>query len=120
MNKKAILRVADAIENAELAKDGIGFNMLSYHARRHSNYDHTGHNCATTCCIAGWAIVLNGERPHGIGVVSRAAELMSLDWWNALDLFEPNLDIPYSNITAAQAVRTLRHLAETGEVSWEV
>jgi hypothetical protein len=130
MNKEAILRVADAIENAELAKDGIGFNMASFYIGLETNgarlEDKSGHNCGTIGCIAGWTCILNGASKRDMknpmfNCDYIARDLLGLDFATADTLFYADTS-PYEleDIPSAQAVRTLRHLAETGEVSWEV
>ncbi|MBO9589572.1 hypothetical protein [Devosia sp.] len=130
MNAENILRVADAIEQHAI-KD-LGFNMAGYCDRTTPDApDHTGHHCGTTACIAGWAIAiehqLTGEslleeitrRPV---VSDAAASFLGIDGHQASDLFfagsHPEHSDNWPAISAEAAVRTLRHLAATGEVDW--
>ena len=128
MNVERINAVADAIEQHSVP--GLGFNMNYFRAEfvadMEPTADKTGQECGTVACIAGWA--------HTIGktedTFSAAAEWLGLDPWfgpigtseqlflasNAPDEPQYKLD----QTTAAQAVRTLRHLAATGKVDWTV
>lgn len=129
MNKERLLKVADAIE-ASLkpeAKPVAGFNMRFYSARNEvTTPDHTGHGCGTVCCVAGWTtIVRSGVVPSGI-VEDDLVMDIELNWleldYNQTDLFYPwsVLTSEWSNIPAEQAVRTIRHLVETGVVDWTI
>lgn len=135
VNKANVLRVADAIENAELVKRGIGFNMSNYIAPAGAPVDGlgpdmSGHGCGTVACIAGTACALMHPRTRAHTLVKKssgwelcpfdeAGEYLGLSMEDAEDLFIPgNEDI--NSITPAHAVAVLRHLAETGEVDWSV
>lgn len=131
MNKANILRVADAIENGELVKRGIGFNMAFYLAPTEESLvvDKIG-GCGTTACIAGWAYALQRPRTKAATFIKRdvevhvradATEFLGLTGVEAHKLFVPSDEAgPWRNITPAHAVAVLRHLAETGEVDWSV
>lgn len=105
MNKKRILALADLIE----ANEG-DFDM--------SNWTHS---CGTPACIGGWAAwealdrpsVLPSIFPHG-----RASSWLDISDEQGDALFIP--DIWLSAVTASQAATVLRHLAETGEVDWNI
>jgi hypothetical protein len=126
MNVDRILRVADAIEKHEI-KD-LGFNMGSYYSMLEE--DKSGYGCGTTACIGGWAMALAYpgnylERPwsrdkSGAPVFTNeaAAEWLGLDDERATELMLQ--DGVIIDATAAEAVRTLRHLAATGEVNWNL
>ena len=127
INVKNILRVADAIEKAARpeAKPKVGYYQPVFICvGEGEDIDATGHRCTTTACIAGWAVlVFDRTRPRtlekreqeGDYVSDRATKLLGLGSNQADDLF---LHV-YSE-TPDQAVRTLRHLAKTGEVNWSV
>jgi hypothetical protein len=84
------------------------------------------HDCGTCACIGGWAQALAtppGERVDvRLGLTgdptNAAAKWLGIDDDQHLieQLFMPDLD--WASITQAQAVATLRRLAETGEVQW--
>lgn len=125
VNAENILKVADAIEVH--AVPGLGFNMdfLYTSGQEAAGADLLGvENCGTVACIAGWAgIVIEGKASFRI-----AREAFGLSESDALRLFyatnHPDARTgeygPLFRIQPDQAVRTLRHLAATGEVSWEV
>lgn len=122
MNKELILRVADAIENAELAPQGIGFNMETYKGSSRIWPDKSGHNCATVACIAGWTNFLVKDSASFYSAIS-ARLFLGLSTAQADELFEPidtveNMGLALHDITPKQAVRCLRNLAATGKVDW--
>lgn len=121
MNKERVLRVADAIERAEFAPE-FGFNMSYVELQRSGPLsfipDQTGHNCGSVGCIAGWAMRLSGEEIKYSHSFDEAREWLMLQSITAEQLFVPP-GTCWHNITTAQAVWTLRHLAETGEVVWQ-
>jgi hypothetical protein len=139
MNKKNILRVADAIEKGELVKRGIGFNMQVMTATTNHYLCDRLDSCGTVACLAGWAHGLRYPRRSinrliadakietdaetgdfgGVTWVS-GAEFLGLDFDQAHELFLPSGVGPWDKITPAHAVAVLRHLAETGEVDWTV
>lgn len=132
MNKENILAVADAIEGHTIP--GLGFNMGNFVGPpRDGEYDLSGHSCGTIACIAGTArVVRTGVIVHVLGSHfhwHQEADWLGLDHDDAHELFfaegfwngftaEPPGGL--GGITPAQAVRVLRHLAQTGEVDWSV
>lgn len=131
MNIENINAVANVIEaTAYTTRSGSsGFNMASYI-----------HSCGTPSCIAGWTIALKyatddttplpahlvnppitEDGPsRGQLISAEAAEFLGLDPEAAEDLFlgwQPPTVL--EDIIPDQAVKVLRHLAETGNVSWE-
>lgn len=128
MNKDRLRRVADAIEKAELASKGIGFNMFRYISRAGDglSIDQTGRDCGTVACIAGWAAILNDPtniRESSILVPGRAQEWLELSDDEAEMLFVRAENVlPLTSVSTAHAVTVLRHAADTGEISiraWE-
>lgn len=133
MNKQNVMRVADAIERAELAPE-FGFNMNYVEATRGAfAQDMTGRECGSVGCIAGWCAKLadnddDDYKKRGSiltycsdqSVFNRAQEWLDLSDAQAGPLFGPETLEDWDNITTAQAVATLRHLAETGDVVWKV
>lgn len=118
MNKENILAVADAIEGHKIP--GLGFNMEALVEIGWP--DRSGENCTTVACIAGWAVCVRHNLPadpYSFGVLDDAREWLGLSWSKASSLFSP-VGFDYFATTPAQAVRVLRHLAETGDVDWSV
>ena len=115
MNKERILKLADVVERQKHAKvsDSHGFNMGEFR-----------HECGTPSCIAGWACALKkrdktGMKEIDIDVFSQAKKYLGLSAYEADELFIPSSGY-WSLITPSQAAATLRNLAETGEVVWNV
>lgn len=126
--------VADMIEQAALAKEGIGFNMTTW---RHdpetsaSAYlDQTGHACKTVGCIAGWTMFLENGCSYGVGELGNsfdgpAANILGLTSAEQAMLFlglGHNLITtasgPLHSVTDKRAVAVIRDLADNGEVRW--
>ena len=100
--------------------------------------------CGTAGCIAGWAVVSFGSEGDAwaasrfaygngaSGVIShlamaKAQELLGLNDLQAYNLFTPSegddtaTEIPEGyDVSAYDAATALRHLAETGEVDWNL
>jgi hypothetical protein len=124
MNAESILRVADAIEKHEIAD--LGFNMNDWVSSKYP--DKSGHNCGTSACIAGYAVAaFDGmdevERINSLTedekieqFFGRAREIFDMDTEDADDLMVFFSGDP----TPLKAARTLRHLAATGEVNWNL
>jgi len=123
MNKENVLKVADAIENHSIPK--LGFNMGLFYAKREGETDHTGHNCGTVACIAGWAYTVErGKMNRNLVAAENAAYNAAKKWLDlsaseASALFYPRWEVRHS-VTTQQAVTVLRNFAETGEVDWSV
>lgn len=147
MNKTAIIALANLLTNIP-SKYNTGFNMTGYsNSVCDVNYTHVGHQCGSTACIAGWAtsyiepdgsVRMKPRSPdemralvdgvpdpellgfYGVG----ATKILGLDPEQAAELFEPMNngldDRDWDAVTPRQAAKVLRHLAKTGEVSWEV
>jgi hypothetical protein len=128
MNKENILKVADAIENATLAKEhGIGFNMVSFYDDESGvGFDHTEYKCYTVACIAGWAAIMSGghetvRSPTPSDISKEAQNYLGLSLCEADDLFcASGTRVDMDDITSQDAVKVLRHLAETGDVDWTI
>lgn len=134
MNKERILAVADAIERHTIPD--LGFNMSTFHDS--GLRDMSGHGCGTVACIAGWVVALHhgpgsmtdeGQvTPTGRDIDDEAAALLELTPTGldglAGELFyafrRSDRFMTLSDITPDRAVRTLRHLAATGEVDWDL
>ena len=126
MNKENILKVADGIEKHSVPD--LGFNMRFFCIElaeiddgNEGVADHSGHDCGTVACIAGWSnAIRTGGRPEEIDP-DEEAEWLGLSQGRADALFFPHLPREeWAAISQDQAIRTLRHLAETGEVDWSV
>ena len=112
MNRKNILKVANAIESAcrPDAKPEIGFNMGVWKASGRKDY--TGHDCGTVACIAGWTEHLFPKTcpPISLGIDIHQFEALSMPpGWRTSRSYTPQ-----------HAVAVLRHLAETGRVDWSI
>lgn len=116
VNPVNVNRVADAIENGELVKRGIGFNMAAWREPVHGDViDRTGHHCKTVACIGGTVDIL-----FLTGTDRGRENKLGLSPDQFLRLVAPMDAHPWRDITPAHAVSVLRHLAETGEVDWSV
>lgn len=82
--------------------------------------------CGTAGCIAGWAYEKWGPK-DGLtldeGYIVAGKEILGIDDFTAHDLFVPGGNSNYGSrirakITPKIAAKTLRKLAETGEVTW--
>lgn len=110
MNTEAIRTVAKALSaHNTLLPNGefLRFNMKNW--------------CGTACCIAGWTNILIGDAE---GAQKDEHELFSaerklgLSRDQALALFSPALNVPYSEVTPQQAADVLMRLVDTGKVDW--
>lgn len=110
MNTERILALADVIE---AGRDDLGFNQRFYCAKGIAQ-DKSGHGCRTTACIAGWAKFLESGSPDGASR-NTAAKWLGLDYVTSHQLTKKGF-----NANNKQAARTLRHLAETGFVNWDL
>lgn len=109
MHVEKIIEVRDTIMNLP---PKVEFNMKDYKATT---------ECGTAYCIAGLAQLLNPElNIHAAFYAGK--EALGLNYDQAHRLFLPDPDIVgcYVDITAEQAVATLNHLIETGEVQWQI
>lgn len=129
MNTERILELADLIEAGQ---PDLYFNMATW-GEQARNFVATEHACGTAACIAGWTLARFGKsgratkvdhrRPRDFddSVSKAAAAVLGLNRSEAYDLFVPNSGlngVDVYEVTADHAVRTLRHLAKTGEVDW--
>lgn len=132
MKKRNVLRLARAVERGDMVARGIGFNMEQWVARtnKRTRPDHVD-SCGTVACLAGWAYCLahpetDKKKLHEVfntdsqEISNTAREFLGLGTWQASDLFAPYVIGNWSKITAAQAVKVLRHLAETCRVDWSI
>jgi hypothetical protein len=115
----------------------IGFNMNSYilesYGRAYDKID----SCNTVACIAGWQCVVElgipGTRaldkysdhrggPVANGIFNYAMDSLGLTDEQAKGLFLPNQEkYLYGEMQADDAVKVLRHLAETGSIDpWDI
>lgn len=130
-NKANIGKVIDAILNESV--NGVGFNMSTFGARTSGGdyTDHSGRGCGTVACIAGWARALrNGANADEVS--DQWSSISIDDGWeleaNWLGLSHRQGELLFlglgcgsmlEDITLEQAVGTLCHLADTGEVNWK-
>lgn len=121
MNKERILELADHLERLmdPATETEAGFSMSIWDSEgedlRGQYPDHSGHDCGTLCCIAGWTERLWPEPDDYAGDILGLSRAMSYD------LFEPRESYPdpYTS-TPRRAAAVLRHLAATGEVDWSI
>lgn len=110
MNIEAITKLADALEAHTL---DLGFNMMHWKITSGDPKDLSGHNCGTTACIGGWAckLLANNDDP----TFELAQDLLGLTedqaTWLFIGMFSPKW---MPDITLAEAVSALRHMAELG------
>jgi hypothetical protein len=125
VNRENVLKVAEAIENHSIK--WLGFNMSFIGTTADEDHPDRLNSCQTIACIAGWTkAVLEpvGSSAEFLHWTERhfthdVADLLGLDGYESAELFLPDR-VEWDTITPAQAVRVLRHLAETGEVDWSV
>lgn len=134
--EERLLAVADAIENEELVKQGIGFHMNWFiqTSEKVREKDKTHNFCGTVACIAGWTTLLDDSQGSSIHRTStgavrdssyldaeeRATEILDLDKEIAGALFfARRSNVALENITPKHAVAVIRHLAATGRVAWD-
>lgn len=124
MNKKNILKVADAIERGRVARKRLGFNMATWADDGKggpATPDRSGHNCGTVACIGGWVDAVRLRTTDACTIMDAdsegTVEFLGITQDQAANLFFPR-GFSGGKHTPAQAVRVLRHLAETGEVDW--
>lgn len=137
VNVENVLKVADAIEKHSI--EWLGFNMKQFIAQAGPEEDWTGNACGTVACIVGWANAL-GKNLSEPSVEDMSDELFAADFLG-IEYFSSDWEVSTSDalfyahahpgydeigtaiwpqISAEQAVRTLRNLAATGEVDWTV
>lgn len=115
MNTQFIHKLANHIETLPHSfYDEGGFSMECY-----------THTCGSPSCIAGWAIYLSNHSltiadngTDGDSLHALAAAILDISDYTANELFTPNLR--WADITPRQAATTLRHLAATGSVEWNL
>jgi len=133
VNAENVLKVADAIENRAIP--GVGFNMDWYELNdpeKAKSYDRLNiENCGTVACIAGWTHLLFDDDSRK-EPFTHAKEVLGLSYDQARQLFYADnhpdkvddgwgsMQAPLDDITPEAAIRTLRHLAATGEVDWSI
>lgn len=118
MNRKNILKVADAIEQHSIPD--LGFNMARARDTASAEFpDMSGHQCRTVSCIKGWAEALSQAEVSGGRRGDDGYHYLGLSNHVGMALFLP-VRWCLGTYTPAQAVRCLRHLAETGEVRWDL
>jgi len=141
--KERLLAVADAIEQAALVKDGIGFNMAPFYTDLRDEKtrekmdqwlknvgrdqttdtffeDKTGHACKTVACIAGWTSLLDDpSNKDSESMDRRASDILDLTREESRTLFYGSgAYVDRENITDKHAVAVLRDFAENGKVRW--
>lgn len=130
MNKERILALADLIETLTYRNEDNwapdSFNMGRYSYTYDPNTDEeSGHVCDTPACIAGWAYAMKNNFDENLNWIKfesgMSAEYLGLTSEQASELFygrgfsAAKRDI---EVSPEEAAKTLRHLAETGEVDW--
>lgn len=119
-----LIALRDALAQQVLAeKLGIGFNMGAWEPISTSPVvgdwdDKTGKHCGTACCMGGWAAIMFGV--HGETAVSY---ILGLDAGQTDALFFPPVcdaanGLSWKDLTIRQAVATLTHFIDTGEINW--
>lgn len=116
MNKEYILELADFLETIQPGAES-GFNM-NWYMNKNCN-DYSGHKCGTVACIAGWIALRDGQEEPAEWYTKYGAKKLGIDLDLAFKLFSPRRIWAY-DATPQQAAIVLRHLANTGEVDWNV
>ncbi len=126
LNVKRCLQLAEALDNHELLKKGIGFNMGTYGSKANGKQDAEGHPCKTVACIAGhalaiwapkdWAKIISGEDVR-FSESEAAAKILGIEEGHiASRLFTSTTR---TDIPPWRAAAVLRRLAKTGRVEWD-
>lgn len=142
MNLAKLAELADIIEDHLNRKEGlttpfgkVGFNMGDWISSGDPRNDKVD-ACGTVGCLAGWAALVwqsekatdRLDRPGAISDL--ASNELDLDWGDRENLFAPhyfvrfrmsrerNFKLTLADITAKEAIRTLRYAAQTGEIDW--
>jgi len=126
LNIERILELADHIEKVEAKR----FNMARWIGTLGDTTPHlptlveVRHDCNTVACIGGWTDLLfaKSQSQPWVNLPGNSAEMLlglTEDEANAL-FCPPNYSRSNNPYTQAEAVWTLRNLAETGEVKWRV
>lgn len=112
MNHEAIIELANALEQG---LPNVRFDLFDWLELR---------SCGTQACIAGHAVILRkglayASKMNAHRIALEAEEILGLDRGKANDLFTPAPGEGYLN-DPRRAARVLRHLAETGDVDWNI
>ena len=125
-NVKNINKVINAIRAAGTGEyEGLGFNMAAWHAGNGVFSDLSGHKCGSVACIAGWAWAVSSGGTKRIpywpdnGYTAHGRDFFDISVQQARDLFTPDIT-DLDEITVDQAIETLEHLRDTGEVVWYI
>ena len=127
MNKERVLKLADDLE----ADEKFVFDMGSFvdklddpawYAKYAPAENIPENHCGTACCIAGYVSLVYVDPLTKSWVMAEVAQTyLGLTGEQASELFEVESDdVDLTDITRTQAVATLRNLAETGEVNWDL
>lgn len=123
-NAENINKVIASIRGEIEATKDVGFNMSDWVGPAEIEADdRTGRNCGTIACIAGHAYLVSGGEDRDAtsdDVVPAAQEFLDLKSGSADELFYAyGSGESMYDITSEQAIRTLEHLRDTGEVNWK-
>ena len=117
MNKKKLLKLANAIENADQSKDSqFAFDMKVFYDRKHA----TKHPCGTAACIQGWAQYIDPDHEawdSSLASGVRFAIWAGIEKWQAEIICVPDVILL---VKQHHAVEMLRNFVETGEVVWSI
>lgn len=117
MNIKNMLRVADAIEKAEIP--WLGFNMESFSSE--GGHDRSGRDCGTTACLAGWATAFSLDIKGYKTLDKKDAETIGKRYFGLNETQVSQLFYPEGGGYAAthcEGARMLRYAALTGDCDW--
>lgn len=132
MDCAAIRELADYLMSLPEGQPEVGFNMDTFLGSS-STYrpDRSGHNCGTVACIAGHVWLRDHpEEPRDMQpgldetdemtIAEYARGVLGLNEADGAALFlgQGIAEFQLRFITVVVAVKTLRHLADTGEVQW--
>ena len=130
MNTERIDELIEHIADLPINEPVVGFNMttVAYATLpNHRTHDTSGWNCGTTACIAGHALLLKGDNINRLIWTDAGVLMEEAREWLGLDHDQANVlfaDRPYgvamSSVNPGMALRTLRHLRETGVVNWDL
>lgn len=124
------LVIQSIIGEAECSSgEDVGFNMGSYVAATDLDLeDKSNRGCGTIACIAGHAYLLatahnssQAMKADADEIETVAADYLGIDADEAAHLFyDLPLEHELKDVTADQAIDTLKRLSETGVVEWRM
>ena len=81
-------------------------------------FDMSSWHCGTVACIGGTAEILFFGSIGADRSTESVGAVLGLNGDQAYELFHPDVERSWSEITTAEAVRVINHYLATGEIDW--